>query len=620
MHIVGTAGHVDHGKSALIAALTGTNPDRWIEEELRGMTLDLGFAHLRFGDGLEAGIVDVPGHERFLHNMLAGAAGMELLLLVVDANEGVMPQTLEHLEILRFLNVRRVLVVATKIDLLGENERDDACARILERLAGTIAAEAPLLAVSAVTGENLDQLKAALHDELAALPPRSIDAPAYLPIDRVFPLPGLGTVVTGTLMQGSVSAGETLVVEPGGAPAYVRSIGVFESTRKRVEAGARVALNLPGVDRAQLVRGRAIVGRELNAMQHFGVRFTPLESAVSLLRRRTPVRAYIGSAEILGTLVLREPLAGASEVRAELALREPVVAFPSLRFVLRRPSPMTLLGGGYVEGIELAAPEAGRNVDEEAVLAVLRERGLEAIELNAIAFAANLREQSAREAAERLVEQGEVIRVIRPPAYVDAAAGEAMFSRVLAQLEQSHRSEPWSMGMTSVALARALGVAEPTLVRVAEHFVESGKLVNRGGYYATLGHQPSFTPEQGVFFEYLVPVDETRPFLPIPFAGAASAVKLSHITGLAKAFDTMLAHGAFVKVGDDLYRGTQIAQIQTRVEGHFRQHDRMTASEFRDMLKTSRKYAVPLLEWLDTHGITIRDGDYRTLRRRESNR
>ncbi|HEX3670537.1 MAG TPA: selenocysteine-specific translation elongation factor [Candidatus Cybelea sp.] len=620
MHIVGTAGHVDHGKSALITALTGTNPDRWLEEQQRGMTLDLGFAHLRFGDGLEAGIVDVPGHERFLHNMLAGAAGMELLLLVVDANEGVMPQTLEHLEILRFLNVRGVLVVVTKIDLLAANERDAACRRIRDRLTGTIAAKAPLFAVSAVTGENIDRLKAALHDELAALPPRNVDAPAYLPIDRVFPLPGLGTVVTGTLMQGTVSAGETLVIEPGGAPAHVRSIGVFESTRKRVEAGARVALNLPGVERAQLERGRAIVGRELSATQRFGVRFTPLESATSLLRRRTPVRAYIGSAEILGTLVLHEPLAGASDVRAELALREPVVAFPSLRFVLRRPSPMTLLGGGYVEGIELAAPEAGRNADEEAVLAVLREKGLEAIDLSTIAFAANLREQAAREAADRLAQQGEVIRVIRPSAYVDAAAGEAMFSRVLEQLEQSHRSEPWSMGMTSIALARVLDVAEPTLVRVAQHFVDSGRLVNRGGYYATVDHQPSFTPEQGVFFEYLVPVDETRPFLPIPFAGAASAVKLSHITGLAKAFDTMLAHGAFVKVGDDLYRGTQIAQIEVRVEGHFRQRDRMTASEFRDMLKTSRKYAVPLLEWLDSHGVTIRDGDHRTLRRRESNR
>ncbi len=614
MHIVGTAGHVDHGKSALITALTGTNPDRWIEEQIRGMTLDLGFAHLRFDDGIEAGIVDVPGHERFLHNMLAGAAGMELLLLVVDANEGVRPQTLEHLQILRFLNVRRIFVVMTKIDLLAPAQRDAAYERVGEQLRGTIAAEAPRFPVSAITGENLDALRAALHEALVALPPRNADAPAYLPIDRAFSLPGLGTIVTGTLMQGSVTVGETLVVQPGGLPAHVRSIGVFASTRRRVDAGARVALNLPGIDRTQLERGRAVVGPELGAMQRFAVRFTPLENALALLRRSTPVRAYVGSAEILGTLVLQEALSGARDVRAELSLIEPVVAFPNLRFVLRRPSPMTLLGGGYVEGVEIAA-SAGRDPDEEAVLAVLRERGLDAVELHAIAFAANLREAAAREAAGRLVEQGEVIRVVRPSAYVDAASGEAMFSRMAAQLEQSHRSEPWAMGMTSIALARALGVAEPTLVRVAEHFVETGRLVNRGGYYAMTGHQPSFTAEQGVFFEYLVPVDETRPFLPIPFAGAASAVKLSHVTGLSKAFDTMLAHGALVKVGDDLYRGTQIAEIQARVEAHFQRHDRMTASEFRDMIKTSRKYAVPLLEWLDAHGVTIRDGDYRRLRK-----
>ena len=246
MHIIGTAGHVDHGKSALIAALTGTNPDRLIEERMRGMTLDLGFAHLRFDDGLEGGIVDVPGHERFLHNMLAGAAGMELLLLVVDTNEGVRPQTLEHLQILQFLNVRRVLVVASKIDLVDPRDRDDACRRIREQLAGTIAAASEIFAVSAVTGDNLESLKGALHDELAAIPPRNPNAPVYLPIDRAFTLPGLGTVVTGTLMQGTIEVGETLALEPDGKSAHVRSIGVFESTRKRVEAGSRVALEFAG--------------------------------------------------------------------------------------------------------------------------------------------------------------------------------------------------------------------------------------------------------------------------------------------------------------------------------------------------------------------------------------
>ena len=614
MHIVGTAGHVDHGKSALISALTGTNPDRLVEERARGMTLDLGFAHLRFDDGVEGGIVDVPGHERFLHNMLAGAAGMELLLLVVDANEGVMPQTIEHLQILQFLNVRRVLVVVSKIDLVEPRHRDSACRRIEEQLQGTIAAGAPAFAVSAVTGENLAMLRDAVHDELSAMPLRNLNAPVYLPIDRAFALPGLGTVVTGTLMQGAIDAGTTLVLEPGGTSAHVRSIGVFESTRKRVEAGSRVALNLPGIDRHEIRRGQAIVGREFSAQRNFSVRFVPLQSARSLVRRRTAVRAYVGAAEILGTLVTDEASADRHEMRAQLHLREPVVAFAGVRFVLRRPSPMTLLGGGYVEGIDADHSQKGRDSDGEAVLAVLRAKGLEAVELGAIASAANLREQVARNAVERLVEQAEVICVNRPPAYVDGGVARALCWGMLAQLDEAHRRERWAMGMTSIALARALGVKETTLVRIAEHFVEEGRLVNRGGYYAAVDHRPSFTPEQRAFFDHLLPIDDERPFLPIAFAGAAAAVKLSQVLGLSKAFDTMLACGTFVKVGDDLYRSSQIAQVRARVEAHLHEHERMTAAQFRDILGTSRKYAVPLLEWLDSHAVTIRNGDYRTLR------
>jgi selenocysteine-specific elongation factor len=618
VHIIGTAGHVDHGKSALIAALTGTNPDRLIEEQLRGMTLDLGFAHLRFDDGVEAGIVDVPGHERFLHNMLAGASGMELLLLVVDAVEGVMPQTLEHLQILQFLNVRSVFVVISKIDLIDAAQRDNARARIRAQLQGTIAADAPVYSVSSATSENIGLLKAVLHDELAAMAARDTRAPVYLPIDRVFALRGLGTIVTGTLMQGSIETGETLILQPGGKPTHVRSIGVFETTRKRVEAGSRVALNLPGIDRHAIARGQAIVGREFTARQSFAVRFTPLQSALSYFRRRTPVRAYVGSAELFGTLVTDRQIESLAEVRAQLYLREPVVAFPGVRFVLRRPSPMTLLGGGYVEGAAPSASSTQRTHDENAVLVVLKEKGLEAVELGAIVSAANLRESAARSALDRLVEQGEAIRVARPTAYVEGTFATALLTKLLAQLEETHRKEPWAMGMTSIALARALGVPEPLLVRIAEAFVEEGRLVNRGGYYAGLSHQPSFSPAQRAFFEQLLSEDRSRPFLPIPFATAAAAVKSARVEGISKAFDTMLAQGALVKVSDDLYRASQMTAIQARVEAYLREHERMTASEFRDILGTSRKYAVPLLEWLDTHGITIRSGDYRTLRRRQS--
>jgi len=614
VHIVGTAGHVDHGKSSLIEALTGTHPDRWAEERARGMTLDLGFAHLRFDDGVEAGIVDVPGHEKFLHNMLAGAAGMELLLLVVDVNEGVMPQTLEHLAILQFLNVRRVLIAASKVDLLDPARAAEAAYEIGESLRGTIAEDAPIFSVSAATGENLDTLKRALHDELAAIPPRNPNAPAYLPIDRVFALPGLGTVVTGTLMQGRIAAGETLVLEPGGKPAHVRSVGVFGATRERVDAGARVALSVPAIDRHEVARGHAIVGRELAARRKLTVHFVPLPEAAPLLRRRTPVRAYFGSAEVLGTLVA-DGATEDTELRAELLLREPVVAFPGLRFVLRRPSPMTLLGGGFVEIAHAKDLAPSGDPDEEAVLALLRERGVDAMQPAEVAFAANLREDAAATVLQRLVERGEIVAVARPLGYVEGCAARDAFEHALERIEATHRDEPWAMGVTSIALARELGVAEPQLVRVLEHYVGEGRLCNRGGYYAAIEHRPSFTPEQRAFFEHLVPVDEGRPFLPIPFATAAAAVRLSRLSGVPKAFDTMLARGTLVKIGGDLYQGTQIAQIRSRVEEHLHERRRMTAAEFRDILGTSRKYAVPLLEWLDSHAVTVRNGDYRTLRK-----
>ncbi len=616
MHVIGTAGHVDHGKSAIVAALTGTNPDRLAQERERGMTLDLGFAHLRFPDGIEGGIVNVPGHERFLHNMLAGAAGMEILLLVVNAAEGVRAQTLEHLAILRYLNVRRTIVVASKIDLIEPADRDEACRRILAQLSATIAADAPCFAVSALTGENMQTLGDALHDTLAQMPNRNGDAPVYLPIDRVFSLTGLGTVVTGTLMQGGIAAGDALRLEPGGHAAVVRSIGVFGSVRPRVEAGSRVALSIPGTDHREIVRGQAVVGSEFAAAADFAVRFTPAPGAAAIMRRRTPVRAYIGSAERLGVLVAGEPYAAEAETPARLHLREPVVAFAGVRFVVRRPSPMTLLGGGYVEGAGRGDALDAENPDDALLVRILQERVLEPASALELSAAANLREAATAAALARLVEHGDVIALDRPRAYVSGAAAGGLLESVLKQLDEAQRAEPWSMGMTSIALARVLGASERVLVRVLEHFAGDGRLLNRRGYYATLDHQPALTLEQRAFFDRLVPLDEGQPFVPIPFAGVAEAVKMSRLPGISKAFDTMVAGGTLVKVGDDLYRGAQIGRIEARVRDYLEKNGTMTAAQFRDLLGNSRKYAVPLLEWLDAHGVTIRSADYRTLRKR----
>ncbi len=619
MHIVGTAGHVDHGKSALIQALTGTNPDRWVEEQVRGMTLDLGFAPLRFDDGIEAGIVDVPGHERFIHNMLAGASGMELLLLVVSAAEGVMPQTIEHLQILRMLNVRRTIVVVTKSDLFDSAQIAARVDAIASALRGTIAADASYVAVSNTTRAGLDDLLARIHDELAALPSRDPDAPAYVPIDRVFALPGRGTIVTGTLMQGRIAVGDTLALEPSGARVRVRSLHVFGEARDIAFGGTRVALNLPGVDRAAISRGEVIADPQFEARAQFTVRFTPLAEAVELLRARTPVRAHIGSAEVLGTLRLDAAPISTETLVGELHLRRPIVAFPGVRFVLRRVSPKVLLGGGEVAATLSAAPsEIAGSASQDTIASVLLEAKSEPLEITAIAFRANLREEVAQEEIDALLDRGAAIKLLRPTAYLDGAVAQEILARVTSELQALHDAEPWAMGATSIQLSRKTGIVESLLVRLLSAFAEDGRIAARFGYFALLEHQPHLSIEQRAFFDELVPLDPAQPHVPAVFDEAAAKVKGSAIPGAPKAFDMLLARGSLVKVGDALYRGSQIGTIHAKVEDFINRNSRMTMAQFRDLIGTSRKYAVPLLEYFDAAGVTLRRDDVRVLRRATS--
>jgi selenocysteine-specific elongation factor len=620
MHIVGTAGHVDHGKSSLVNALTGTNPDRWLEEQLRGMTLDLGFAHLQLEDGVEAGIVDVPGHERFLHNMLAGASGMELLLLVIAADEGVRPQTVEHLQILRYLNVRETIIAVTKADLLSTEELAQSCEAIRNALRDTIAQDAPIVPVSSVTRFGLDELRARMQSALAGFPPRSPQAPVYLPIDRVFVLPGHGTIVTGTLMQGKLAVGDRVKLEPSGKTVRIRSLQSFGRQQQAVEGGTRVAANLPGVEVSEIARGEMLVSPEFAAAESFNVSFEALREALPILRRRNAVRAYIGSAEILGTLLLDEDANPGVPVRGRLLLRRATVAYPGSAFVVRRLSPKDLLGGGRIEGAAAHAQpvESSTSSEEDAVLGVLK-RGLAALSATEISREANLGEAHVESALEKLAGRGDVLRVARPVAYVDAAAAQVLLERALRHLNDAQRREPWVMGATSLALSRALDIPEALVARVLNAFADEGRIAHRAGYYASTDHVPKLTPEQQAFFEELVPLDAANPFLPVELAGAVARVRQSQVNGAGKAFDMLLAKGAFVKVNEELYRGTQIAHIRARLEAFLRERGQMTMAEFRDVIATSRKYAVPLLEWFDARGVTVRSGDYRMLRSASSN-
>jgi len=602
MHIVGTAGHVDHGKSSLVAALTGTDPDRLPQERERGMTLDLGFARLDCGDGTVAGVVDVPGHERLVHNMLAGAAGIELLLLAVALDDGAMPQTFEHLEILRHLDVRAVVVAATKCDLLDADARATAIAALREALTGTIAEGAPLVAVSTVTGEGLDDLRRAIGTLVRALPPRDVEAPAYLPVDRAFVLEGVGSVVTGTLMQGTLRAESVAHVAPSGRSAKMRELQIFGEACDRAEAGARVAIGLPALERGTIGRGDVITDAPAVARDTFAIAFRAAPAALARLKKRTPVRVYLGTAEILGTLVFDAVPTGSDPVPARLHLRRPALAFSGTRFVLRGISPMDVLGGGVVDPGIAGLREA---LEAEA----------EPQTLERIAFRANVRPEAARDALAALVASGDALRLERPEVYVAGAHARRRYATIVEALASREAAEPWAMGTTALALARALRTDETTLTRFLAAFAGAGRLVNRGGYFATPGFDATLAPEQQAFFDGLPAADRANPLVPLAWDDVAKAMRASHVPGLSRAFDTLVARGAFVRVGESLYRGAQAIEIQRRVEAYLSAHPSMTAAAFRDALGTSRRYAVPLLEWLDARGITVRVGDERVPRK-----
>ena len=613
MHVLGTAGHVDHGKSSLVRALTGTEPDRWIEERLRGMTLDLGFAHLRFPDGVEAGIVDVPGHERFLHNMLAGAAGMEVLLLVIAANEGPKPQTREHLAILAYLNVKQTIVVLSKSDTVDAEELAFVEELVREEVAGTIAAGAPVIAVSTITNDGMDALRAAIHAALVALPPRAPGAPAYLPVDRVFALAGHGTIVTGTLMQGRIATGDELSLTPIGRNVRVRSMQVFGEKRARVDGGARVAVNLPGVETGDIARGAVLASAQFGTHDAVEVRFRALPEALPLLKRRTPVRAYLGAAEIIGTLVFESVPINAEAVQAKLFLRRPTVVFPGAAFVVRRLSPKTLLGGGTVAAVAASGTESGDSPELAAVALSLHGTGYAGENASRVGALANVREDVAEALLAELVESGRAVRLNKPAAYVDASLASELLERTLERLRASELASPWMVGLTSIALSRALQVPEMVLTRLLAVFVEDGRAAQRAGYYATPHFLPELTSEQRTFFERLFSQD-AQSALPRALDDVTAAIRAAKLIGLVQAFETLLASGALVKVSDAVYRGAQIADIRVKLETTLRRDKQLTMAEFRDLVGTSRKFAVPLLEWFDASGVTIRSGDVRLLR------
>ncbi len=623
MHIVGTAGHVDHGKSSLIVSLTGHNPDRLPEERERAMTLDLGFAPLRFADGLEAGIIDVPGHEKFLHNMLAGAAGMELVLLVVSAAEGPMPQTYEHLHILNYLNVRRAIIVLTYADLVGADELDIASELAQDACRGTVAAGAPVFAVSNATGAGIERLRAAIRAALGGLPARDAEAPAYMPVDRIFVLRGHGTIVTGTLMQGTMRVGEHMTLAPAGLDVRVRGLQVFGTKMNEVRAGSRVAVNVAGVEAADMRRGDVLTAADaFEPTTALRVTFMPFTPALARLRKRTAVMAHIGAAQIVGRLSLRHgPPADARPQDATLQLSRPMTVYPGSHLVLRGLSPKALIGGAVAGfGSEAAdgasAERRAANGASEAVYEALRRSGLIPLDVLKIAAAANMQTKAVEAAIGMLIVADRVVALTKPAQYLTRAAFDSAWQRVWDELQTNQERYPWRAGAGPGVVAAALSVDLPLAAHLLACWQTQRQVARHGGFWHLPGFQPVPTPGQRRFLDAVLCAAQTPSSTPKSYAVIAAAEKKAGAAGGLEALEALVLTGALVRIGDDVYTKEQIEAARRIVQEILAANGSATMSQLRDALGSSRKHALPLLEYFDGAGLTVRDGDRRKLRAR----
>ena len=627
MHVIGTAGHVDHGKSVLVKALTGIDPDRLKEEKERQMTIDLGFAWLTLPSGEQVGIVDVPGHKDFIENMLAGVGGIDAALLVVAADEGVMPQTREHLAILDLLGVKSGLVALTKVDLVDDPEWLELVeAEVEELLEDTTLAGAPIVPVSAKTGQGLPELVAELDALLQRTPPRRDLGRPRLAIDRVFSITGFGTVVTGTLVDGAFELGQEVEILPQGIKARIRGLQTHKRRIERAMPGSRVAINLAGVSKNELRRGDVVTTPGwLKPTQLIDVRLRHLADAPRPLRHNATLKFFSGSAEVVAKarLLDNEAIPPGEEGWVQLRLAKPVALVKGDRFIVRQPSPPLTIGGGVVVDPHPRRhrrfhPEALKRLEalaygtpQEVLLQFLQiEEPCQAREL---IERSGLTDEVATEALEGLLAQGQVLALGGGQYLVSKRGWEALLERLTSILGDYHRRHPLHRGMPRGELREYLrrrirGLSSKLFNEIMARAAKEGKLVEEGAIVRLPEHRVRFTPDQQRRVDQLLAAFEREPYTPPSVAEAQAMVG-------PEVLNALIEEGRLVKVSEDvIFLAETYEEMVERVIARLRREGRITVAQVRDMFATSRKYALALMEHLDKRKVTERVGDERVLR------
>jgi selenocysteine-specific elongation factor len=617
--IMGTAGHIDHGKTTLVRALTGQDTDRLPEEKARGISIDLGFAHRTLPSGQPVAFVDVPGHERFIRNMVAGVHGMDAVVLVVAADEGVMPQTREHLSILTLLGVERGLTVLTKTDLVDDDWLDLVEADTREALAGTFLADRPMLRVSAATGAGLETLVAELDRLAAAVPPRDVSGFPRLPIDRVFTVKGFGTVVTGTLTSGRLHLDEAVAVLPEALAARIRGLEVHGVRVEEAQAGQRVAANLGGLERAAVRRGQVIaLAGTLEATTVMAARLSLLETAAPL-KHRARVHGHVGTQEVLARVYFfdRDELEPGETAFAELRWEAPVVAARGDRLLIRSYSPVTTIGGGVI------AETGIHHRRREKSLADVLQAQLESDPAGLLAHALERRDApvSAPEAArlagvgeaalQDLVEESPDLVWVDGRRLVHRARRDRAADRVLAAIERYHQEHPLRTGLPREQLKAILTGWDPR--SIAWLLAGMEEVRPNGDTVALASFQVILTPADTRRREFVLGRLLDEGLKPSEMsellrqAGADDQRGRDLIQWLAET-------GVLVRIDEDLYvTRTAFDAAASAVREALEREGELGTSALREVLGTSRKYAVPILERLDEARITRRVGDGRVL-------
>lgn len=636
--IIGTAGHVDHGKTALVGTLTGMETDRLKEERERGLSIELGFAYFDLPDNSRAGIVDVPGHEKFIRSMLSGAYGMDVVLFVVDAKEGVQEQTLEHLAILDLLGISNGILVMTKSDLATPDELAEATEMTQEMLVGTSLEGIPTVSVSAITGTGIEILKQTIVEQVSlATKSEEHDGIPRLYVDRVFTVQGFGVVVTGTLIGGLINREQRMVILPQGDTVRVRGIQVHNEPATVAQAGQRTALNLSGTSAQNIQRGDVLCPIEFSQVtDNIDVSLQVLSSFPRIIEHWSRFRAYLGTREIFCRLILLvdEAILPGDSVQVQLRLEQPILTFRGDRIILRDFSAQHTVGGGEV--INPFAPKHKRFTpetiatlaqweeadDSEIVNTVLVNSETLCVRESFLYYYLPHSQTDVKALLNRLETEEKIVRWDksgRTPLVSDATRTSAAKAKIVDALAAFHEAQPLLAGQNASQLRRGLNMDELGFEKLENQLIAERQLVTEGNLIRLASHEIQFSQEEETAKETL-----EKLFLEAGMNTPALSeldTLLPEYTPkvLESTFFALLNLGQFIKIADNFFiHKTVFEKVSELLTAHLRESETITVAEFREMAQTSRKYAVPFLEYCDSQNLTVRDDNIRRLHPRQS--